>query len=84
MSGRRRKVVSREMHEVRRACRKPSYDEKKRKKSRSTLGDLFSALVTDRPRARRMKVANLAANRKRDDSALPDADSRISNRHHVI
>jgi hypothetical protein len=62
MSGRRRKVASRETREVRRACMKPSYDEKKQKKSRIAFSDLFSALITDRPRVWRINAANLAAN----------------------
>ncbi|WP_277352282.1 hypothetical protein [Paraburkholderia aromaticivorans] len=41
---------------------KPSYDEKKQKKSPIAFSDLFSALITDRTRARRIKAANLAAN----------------------
>ncbi|MFL9894996.1 hypothetical protein [Paraburkholderia sp. RL17-381-BIF-C] len=54
---------------------KPSYDEKKRKKSRIAFSDLFSASITDRIRAQRFKTANLAANRILDDSVLPHADS---------
>ncbi|MFM0549383.1 hypothetical protein P0D69_00255 [Paraburkholderia sediminicola] len=41
---------------------KPSYDEKKRKKSPSAFGDLFFALITGCILARRIKAANLAAN----------------------
>ncbi|MFM0055653.1 hypothetical protein [Paraburkholderia phytofirmans] len=41
---------------------KPSYDEKKQKKSRIAFSDLFSALITDRPRVWRINAANLAAN----------------------
>ncbi|MFM0631852.1 hypothetical protein [Paraburkholderia xenovorans] len=63
---------------------KPSYDEKKQKKSRIALCDLFFALITDCIRARRIKAANLAANRMLDDSVLPHADNGISNRRHVI
>ncbi|MFM0175068.1 hypothetical protein [Paraburkholderia sediminicola] len=56
------KVASRETREGRRACMKPSYDEKKRKKSPSAFGDLFFALITGCILARRIKAANLAAN----------------------
>jgi hypothetical protein len=63
---------------------KPSYDEKKQKKSRIVFSDLFSALITERMRARRMNAENLAANQRRDDSVLPHADSGISNRRHAI
>ncbi|WP_454828451.1 hypothetical protein [Paraburkholderia xenovorans] len=72
------KVASPEMREVRRACMKSSYDEKKRKKSCVASGDLFSAPLTDCIRALRFKTANLAANRMGEDSVLPHADSRIS------
>ncbi|MFM0238891.1 hypothetical protein [Paraburkholderia phytofirmans] len=63
---------------------KPSYDEKKQKKSRIVFSDLFSALITDRMRVRRVNAANLAANRRRDDSVLPHANNVISNRRHAI
>ncbi|MDR8395952.1 MULTISPECIES: hypothetical protein [Paraburkholderia] len=75
------KVASLEMREVRRACMKSSYDEKKRKKSCIASGDLFSAPITDCILGRRFKSAILAANRiggTGDDSVLPHADSRIS------
>jgi hypothetical protein len=68
-------VASLETRDVRRACMKPSYDEKKRKKSRTAFSDLFSASITDRIHARRFKTANLAAIRIPGDSVLPHADS---------
>jgi hypothetical protein len=77
-------VASLKARDVRRACMKPSYDEKKRKKSRIAFSDLFSASITDRIRAQRFKTANLAANRFRDDSVLPHADSRISDCRYAI
>ncbi|MFB9126981.1 hypothetical protein ACFFYR_28830 [Paraburkholderia dipogonis] len=41
---------------------KPSYDEKKQKKSRSASSDLFSARITERMPRGRINAANLAAN----------------------
>jgi hypothetical protein len=64
--------------ELRRASVQPSYDEKKRKKSRAAFSDFFSAVMTGRVRVLRAKPAKLAANRRRDDSVLPHADSPIS------
>jgi hypothetical protein len=40
---------------------KPSYDEKKRKKSHSVFSDFFSSAITDCTRVLRAKAAKLAA-----------------------
>jgi hypothetical protein len=50
-----------ETRELRQASMKPSYDEKKRKKSHSALSDFFSSAITDRARVLRVKAAKLAA-----------------------
>jgi hypothetical protein len=55
MSGRRRKMVLRETRERRRTCLKPSYDEKKQKKSPIAFSDLFSAWITECNRAGELK-----------------------------
>jgi hypothetical protein len=64
-----------------------SYDEKKRKKSRAAFSDFFSSRVAGRSRALDMKAAKLAEKvaeiRVRDDSVLPHADRRVSDRRYV-
>ncbi|KAA1006936.1 hypothetical protein FVF58_25690 [Paraburkholderia panacisoli] len=57
-----------------------SYDEKKRKKSRAAFSDFFSSRIAGRFRAVGMKAAKVAVIRARNDSVLPHADSRISDR----
>ncbi len=78
MSGRRRRVASLAMRNVRRACVKSSYDEKKRKKSRIRFSDFFSAVITGGAVFYALKAANLSANRMRGNPLLPHADIRIS------
>jgi hypothetical protein len=65
-----------------RACGNPSYDEKKRKKSRTDMGDFFPwplpiMLTLDAIKAAKL-AARLSVNPSRDDAVLLHADIRIS------